>query len=37
MQTPRHRQIAMTMAIHSEVSTAKARSALKRLGEKLDG
>jgi integrase len=37
MQILRHSQIAMTMEIYSEVPTAKTRSALKRLGKKLDG
>jgi integrase len=37
MQVLRHTQIAMTMEIYSEVPTAKTRSALKRLGKKLDG
>jgi integrase len=37
MQVLRHSQIAMTMEIYSEVPTAKTRSALKRLGRKLDG
>lgn len=37
MQILRHSQIAMTMEIYSEVPTAKTRSALKRLGRKLDG
>jgi hypothetical protein len=32
----RHSQIAMTMEIYTEVSTAKTRSALKRLGGKFD-
>jgi hypothetical protein len=30
-------QIAMTMEVYSEVSSAKTRSALKRLGRQLDG
>jgi integrase len=37
MQILRHSQIAMTMEIYSEAPTAKTRSALKRLGRKLDG
>jgi integrase len=37
MQILRHRQIAITMEIYSEVPTAKTRNALKRLGRKLDG
>ena len=36
MQILRHSQIAITMEIYSEVPTAKTRSALKRLGKKLD-
>ena len=36
MQILRHSQIAMTMEIYSEVPTAKTRSALKRLGRKLE-
>ena len=37
MQILRHSQIAVTMEIYSEVPSAKTRSALKRLGKKLDG
>jgi integrase len=37
MQILRHGQIAMTMEVYSEVPSAKARNALKRLGRKLDG
>jgi hypothetical protein len=37
MQILHHSQIAITMEIYSEVPTAKTRSALKRLGKKLDG
>lgn len=37
MQIVRHSQIAMTMEIYSEMPTAKARNALKRLGKELDG
>ena len=37
MQILRHSQIAMTIEVYSEVPSAKTRSALKRLGRKLDG
>jgi integrase len=37
MQILRHSKIAMTMEVYSEVPSAKTRSALKRLGKKLDG
>ena len=37
MQILRHSQISMTMEVYSEVPSAKARTALKRLGRKLDG
>ena len=37
MQILRHSQIVITMEIYSEVPSAKIRSALKRLGSKLDG
>jgi hypothetical protein len=37
MQILRHSQIAITREIYSESPTAKTRSALKRLGSKLDG
>jgi integrase len=37
MQILRHTQIAMTMEVYSEVPSAKTRSALKRLGQQLDG
>jgi hypothetical protein len=36
MQVLRHSQIAVTMDIYSEVSTAATRKALKRLGRCLD-
>ena len=36
MQILRHSQIAVTMNVYSEVSSAEARTALKRLGEELD-
>jgi integrase len=36
MQILRHSQIAMTMEIYSDVPSAQTRSALKRLGRKLD-
>jgi integrase len=32
----RHSQIAMTMEVYGEVPAAKTRSALRRLGKKLD-
>jgi integrase len=37
MQVLRHSQISMTMEVYSEVPSAKTRTALKRLGRKLDG
>jgi len=37
MQILRHSKIATTMEAYTEVPTAKTRSALKRLGRKLDG
>jgi hypothetical protein len=37
MQTLRHTQITVSMEVYSEVSSAKTRSALKRLGRQLDG
>jgi integrase len=37
MQILRHSQISMTMEVYSEVPSAKTRTALKRLGSKLDG
>jgi integrase len=37
MQILRHSQISMTMEVYSEVPSAKTRTALKRLGRKLDG
>jgi hypothetical protein len=37
MHILRHSQIAMTMAIYSEVPTAKTSSALKRLDRQLYG
>jgi integrase len=37
MQVLRHSQIAITMNVYSEVSSAETRSALKRLGEQLQG
>jgi integrase len=36
MQILRHSQISMTMEVYSEVPSAKTRTALKRLGRKLD-
>jgi integrase len=33
----RHRQIAVTMNVYSEVSSTETREALKRLGRRLDG
>jgi integrase len=37
MQILRHSQIAVTMNIYSEVSSAETRAALKRLGDELEG
>lgn len=36
MQILRHSQIAVTMNVYSEVSSAETREALKRLGEELE-
>ena len=37
MQVLRHSQIAITMNVYSEVSSAETRTALRRLGEQLQG
>lgn len=37
MQVLRHRQIAITMNVYLEVSSAETRTALRRLGEQLQG
>jgi hypothetical protein len=37
MRVMRHADVSITMGVHSQVTSATTRDALRRLGERLDG